>query len=119
MSIESQHGFILFLPFLACEKDGVRKGFSKSLKKGLAFADFIFANFELQIFSWFLFSRKYSKIAKSRKSLHAKVSTFKVSEDPFMTFCCPCRYKNQRMCDEAADDCLVALKFTAALLQVK
>ena len=33
------------------------------------------------------------------------------SEDPFMLVYCPDRCKTQRMCDEAADDCLAALKF--------
>ena len=32
-------------------------------------------------------------------------------EDPFMLVYCPDRYKTQKMCDEAADDCLAALKF--------
>ena len=27
------------------------------------------------------------------------------SEDPFMLVYCPDKYKSQRMCDEAVDDC--------------
>ena len=34
-----------------------------------------------------------------------------VSEDPFMLVYCPEKYKTQRMCDEAVDDYLAALKF--------
>ena len=34
-----------------------------------------------------------------------------VSEDPFLIVCCPNKYKNQGMCDEAVDDRLEALKF--------
>ena len=33
-----------------------------------------------------------------------------VSEDPFLIVYCPDKYKTQRMCDEAVDDSLVALK---------
>ena len=32
-------------------------------------------------------------------------------EDPFMIVYCPDRYKAQRMCDKAVDDCLAPLKF--------
>ena len=34
-----------------------------------------------------------------------------VSEDPFMLVYCPDKHKTQRMCDEAVEDCLAALKF--------
>ena len=34
-----------------------------------------------------------------------------VSEDSFMIIYSPCKYKTQNMCDEAVDNCLVALKF--------
>ena len=34
-----------------------------------------------------------------------------VSENPFMIVYCSNRNKTQRMCDEAVDDCLEALKF--------
>ena len=34
-----------------------------------------------------------------------------VSEDLFMMAYCPNKYKTQRMCNEAFDDCLAALKF--------
>ena len=34
-----------------------------------------------------------------------------ISEDPFMLAYCPDKYKIQRMCDGAVDDCLAALKF--------
>ena len=34
-----------------------------------------------------------------------------IYEDPFMLVYCPDRYKTQKMCDEAVDDCLAALKF--------
>ena len=37
-----------------------------------------------------------------------------LSEDPFMIVYCPDRYKTQRMCDEAVDDSLVALKLICA-----
>ena len=33
-----------------------------------------------------------------------------VSEDPFLIVYCPDKYKTQRTCDEAVDDCLAALK---------
>ena len=33
-----------------------------------------------------------------------------VSEDPFLIVYCPDKYKTQRMCDEAVDDFLTALK---------
>ena len=33
-----------------------------------------------------------------------------VSDDFFMLIYCPNRYKTQKTCDEAADDCLGALK---------
>ena len=33
-----------------------------------------------------------------------------VSEDPSLIAYFPDKYKTQRMCDEAADDCLAALK---------
>ena len=33
-----------------------------------------------------------------------------LSEDPFMIMYCPNKYK-LRMCDEAVNDCLAALKF--------
>ena len=33
-----------------------------------------------------------------------------VSEDLYLTVYCPDKYKTQKMCDEAVDDCLVALK---------
>ena len=33
-----------------------------------------------------------------------------VSEDPLLILYCHDRYKTQRICDEAVDDCLVALK---------
>ena len=36
-----------------------------------------------------------------------------VSQDPFMLICSSDKYKSQKMCDEAGDDCLVALKFIA------
>ena len=32
-------------------------------------------------------------------------------EDPFILIYCPNRCKTQKKCDEAADDCLAALKF--------
>ena len=34
-----------------------------------------------------------------------------ISEDLFMTGYCPDKYKTQKMCDEAVDDCLATLKF--------
>ena len=34
-----------------------------------------------------------------------------VSEDTFLIVYCPDKYKSQRMCDEAVDNCLAALKF--------
>ena len=34
-----------------------------------------------------------------------------VSEDPFLIIYCPNKYKTEGTCHEAADDCLVALKF--------
>ena len=34
-----------------------------------------------------------------------------VSEDPTLRMYCPDKYKTRRMCDEAVDDCLAALKF--------
>ena len=34
-----------------------------------------------------------------------------VSEDPFILFYCPDRYRTQRVCDEAVDDCQAVLKF--------
>ena len=34
-----------------------------------------------------------------------------ISEDPFMLVYYPNRNKTQRMCSEAVDDCLAALKF--------
>ena len=33
-----------------------------------------------------------------------------VSQDPSLIVYCPDKYKTQRMCDEAVDDCLAALK---------
>ena len=33
-----------------------------------------------------------------------------VSEDPFLIVYCPDKYKIQRMCDEAVDDSLAALR---------
>ena len=43
-----------------------------------------------------------------------------VSKDLFILIYCPDRYKTQRMCDEAVDDCLTALKLLLiGLLQVK
>ena len=33
-----------------------------------------------------------------------------VSEDPFLIVCCPDKYIIQKMCDEAGDYCLAALK---------
>ena len=33
-----------------------------------------------------------------------------VSENTFLIVYCPDKYKTQRMCDEAVDDCLAALK---------
>ena len=33
-----------------------------------------------------------------------------VSEDPFLIIYCPDKFKIQRMCDEAVDDFLAALK---------
>ena len=33
-----------------------------------------------------------------------------VSKDHFLVVYCPDKYKTQRMCDEAVDDCLAALK---------
>ena len=43
-----------------------------------------------------------------------------VSEDAFMLIYCTNRYKTQRMCNKAANDCLAALKFVPdCLLQVK
>ena len=33
-----------------------------------------------------------------------------VSEDPFSIMCCHDKYKTQRICDEAVDDSLAALK---------
>ena len=32
-------------------------------------------------------------------------------EDPFLIVYCPYKYKTQRICDEAVDDCLAAVKF--------
>ena len=34
-----------------------------------------------------------------------------VLKDPFMLIDCSNRYKTQKMCDQAVDDCLAALKF--------
>ena len=34
-----------------------------------------------------------------------------IFEDPFILTYCPGRYKTQKMCDEAVDDCLAVLKF--------
>ena len=34
-----------------------------------------------------------------------------ISEYPFMLVYCPDKHKTQKMCDEAVDDCLAALKF--------
>ena len=34
-----------------------------------------------------------------------------VSEDPFILIFCSDRYKTQKLCDEAFDDCLATLKF--------
>ena len=34
-----------------------------------------------------------------------------VSEDPFLIVYCPYKFKTQRMCDEAVDDCIAAIKF--------
>ena len=34
-----------------------------------------------------------------------------ISEDLFMLVYCPDRYEIQKMCNEAVDDCLVALRF--------
>ena len=34
-----------------------------------------------------------------------------VSEDPFLIVYCLDKYKTQKMCDEAVDDCLAAMKF--------
>ena len=34
-----------------------------------------------------------------------------VSEDPFILIFCSDRYETQKLCDEAFDDCLAALKF--------
>ena len=34
-----------------------------------------------------------------------------VCEDPFLMICCLDKFKTQRMCDEAVDECLAALKF--------
>ena len=34
-----------------------------------------------------------------------------VSEDPFLIFYCPDKYKTQRMCDEAVDYCLASSNF--------
>ena len=34
-----------------------------------------------------------------------------IFEDLFMLIYCPNRYKTQKMCDKAADDCLAAIKF--------
>ena len=36
-----------------------------------------------------------------------------VSEDPSLIVYCPEIYKTQRMCDEAVDDCLAALKLVS------
>ena len=33
------------------------------------------------------------------------------SEDPFLIVYSPDKYKTQKMCDEAVDNCLTALKF--------
>ena len=40
-----------------------------------------------------------------------KICNRVISEDTFMLVYCPNRYKIQRMCDEAVDACLAALKF--------
>ena len=43
-----------------------------------------------------------------------------IFEDPFMLAYYPDKYKTQRMCHEAVDDCLAALNlFLIGLLQVK
>ena len=34
-----------------------------------------------------------------------------VYEDPFILMYCPNKYKSQRLCDEAVENCLAALKF--------
>ena len=43
-----------------------------------------------------------------------------ISEDPFLLVYFPDKYKTQRMCDEAVDDCHAALiLFLTGLLRVK
>ena len=39
-----------------------------------------------------------------------EISDRVVSEDPFLTVCCPDKYKTERMCDKDADHSLAALK---------
>ena len=34
-----------------------------------------------------------------------------IPEDPSLIIYCPDKYETQRMCDEAVDDCVPALKF--------
>ena len=45
-----------------------------------------------------------------RIDLRLKKPVTEIFEDPFMLMYCPNRYKTQKMCDKAADDCLVALR---------
>ena len=43
-----------------------------------------------------------------------------VSKNPFMLIYCPDRYKPQKICDQAVDDCLQhSVLFLVGLLQVK
>ena len=42
-----------------------------------------------------------------------------IFENPFMIVYYPNKYKIQRMCDQAVNDCLAALKFLIDLLQVR
>ena len=47
-----------------------------------------------------------------------KICDIVVSSYPFSKVHCPDKNKTQKMCDEAVDDCLAALKFIPVLLQM-
>ena len=49
------------------------------------------------------------RLKKCVKELFSK--TLLCYKDPFMLIYCPDRYKTQKMCDKAVDDCLAAVKF--------
>ena len=47
-----------------------------------------------------------------------KICDIVVSSYPFLIVYCPDKNKTQKMCDEAVDDCLAALKIIPVLLQM-